>query len=163
MDSNDFHALYERHAKDVFRFAFYLCGNRAVAEDLAADAFARAWTKAESVRASTVKGYLFTIVRNLISERARSSRGEAFDDATPDTRPGPAEQASGRLELQAVLDALGHLQEADRAALLMRVQDGMSHEEIAAVLGQSVVATRVRIHRARLRLAQLTIDEERKP
>jgi RNA polymerase sigma-70 factor (ECF subfamily) len=67
------------------------------------------------------------------------------------------------MQLRAVLTALQQLPEADRAALLMRAQDGMSHEEIAATLGLSVVAVRVRIHRARLALNTLKIREERKP
>jgi RNA polymerase sigma-70 factor (ECF subfamily) len=163
VDNTDFHALYERHAHDVLRFAWYLCADRALAEDIAAEVFARVWTRDEPVRVSTVKGYLFAIARNLLAQRARRARAESLAEATADRRPGPAALAGDRIELRAVLEALGRLPEADRAALLMRAQDGMSHEEIAAVLGQSVVATRVRIHRARLKLAQLTAREERKP
>jgi RNA polymerase sigma-70 factor (ECF subfamily) len=66
------------------------------------------------------------------------------------------------MELRAVLAALQKLPEEDRAALLMRAQDGMSHEEIAASLGLSVAAVRVRVHRARLQLNALKIREERK-
>jgi DNA-directed RNA polymerase specialized sigma24 family protein len=41
---NDFEALYQRYAADVFRFALYLCGNRAEAEDIASETFVRVWT-----------------------------------------------------------------------------------------------------------------------
>ena len=164
MEPVDFRDLYERHAGDVRRFAFYLCGERARADDLAAEAFARAWTSVGELRTPTVKAYLFRIVRNLVVEGARKNdRVQAIEPSTADVRPGPVEAADGRIELQAVLAALQRLPESDRAALLMRAQDGMSHEEIAAALELSVAAVRVRIHRARLALSALKIREERKP
>jgi RNA polymerase sigma-70 factor (ECF subfamily) len=164
MDRADFHALYERHARDVFRFALYLSGNRKEAEDIAAETFARAWTATGGVRTATVKAYLFAIARNLVRESARKDHGQVeLTEGFADARPGPPAAAGGRSELRAVLAALQKMPEADRAALLMRAQDGMSHEEIAAVLGLSVVAVRVRIHRARLELNALKIREERRP
>jgi RNA polymerase sigma-70 factor (ECF subfamily) len=176
MDGTDFHALYERHARVVQRFAFYLCADRARAEDIAAETFARAWTGSDEIRTSTVKAFLFAIVRNLVREGARKfgresgslgaradGRAVELEEAIPDSKPGPVAAADGRLELRAVLAALQKLPESDRAALLMRAQDGMSHEEIAAALGLSVVAVRVRIHRARLELNALKIREERRP
>jgi RNA polymerase sigma-70 factor (ECF subfamily) len=115
-----------------------------------------------------VKAFLFAIVRNLVREGARKSGREvrmemAMEEGIADAKPGPAAAADGRLELRAVLAALQKLPESDRAALLMRAQDGMSHEEIAAALELSVAAVRVRIHRARLALSALKIREERKP
>jgi RNA polymerase sigma-70 factor (ECF subfamily) len=163
MDRTDFHGLYERHARDVHRFALYLSGDAAQAEDIAAEAFARAWTETETIRTATVKAYLFAIVRNLVRQSARRDRGEVEIDAGwIDPKPGPSTSLDGRMELRAVLAALQKLPEEDRAALLMRAQDGMSHEEIAASLGLSVAAVRVRVHRARLQLNALKIREERK-
>ncbi len=168
MDGTDFRALYERHAGDVQRFAFYLCADRSRAEDIAAETFARAWTGSDEIRTSTVKAFLFAIVRNLVREGARKSGREvrmeaAMEEGIADAKPGPVASADGRRELRAVLAALQRMPETDRAALLMRAQDGMSHEEIAAALGLSVVAVRVRIHRARLELNALKIREERRP
>ncbi len=45
----------------------------------------------------------------------------------------------------------------------MRAQGGLAHEEIATALGLSVVAVRVKIHRARLELARLTVQQEPRP
>jgi RNA polymerase sigma-70 factor, ECF subfamily len=163
MDRADFHALYERHSRDVLRFALYLSGDRKAAEDIAAETFARAWTATDGVRTATVKAYLFAIVRNLVRENARRDRGEVeIAEGLADPRPGPAASAGGRIELRAVLAALQKMPETDRAALLMRAQDGMAHEEIAAALGLSVVAVRVKIHRARLALETLKLREERR-
>jgi RNA polymerase sigma-70 factor (ECF subfamily) len=54
---------------------------------------------------------------------------------------------------------LQRLAEVDRAALLMRAQGELSYEQIAAALGISVVAARVKVHRARLEL----LEEARTP
>jgi RNA polymerase sigma-70 factor (ECF subfamily) len=50
--------------------------------------------------------------------------------------------------------ALQTLPEIDRAAVLLRAEEGMSYDEVAAALGISPVAARVKVHRARLKLAK---------
>jgi len=62
-------------------------------------------------------------------------------------------QPAPREEFRAVLRRLQELPEIDRAALLMRAQDGMAYEEISRALGISLSSTKVKIHRARLVLA----------
>ena len=54
----DFTDLYSRYAQDVFRFALFLSGNRALAEDIAAETFARALTAGDRIRPCSVKAYL---------------------------------------------------------------------------------------------------------
>jgi len=153
---SDFETLYRRHAQDVFRFALYLCGNRPEAEDITSETFVRAWTARDRLRLSTVKAYLLTIARNLHRQGWRDrSRQRPLDASFADGTPGPEAQADGRAELDAVLAALQTWPEVDRAALLMRAQDGMPYEDIATALGLSLAAVKVKIHRARVRLAEL--------
>ena len=52
------------------------------------------------------------------------------------------------------------LPEIDRAVLLMRAHDDLSYEEIAAALGISVTAAKVKVHRARARLAGAETKED---
>lgn len=152
----EFEQLYERYARDVYRFALYLSGSPAQAEDIAAETFVRVWTVRDKVRGATVKAYLFTIARNLHADGRRlESRQVELHGAFTDPGPGPELEAESRQELAAVLAALQQLPEVDRAALLMRAQDGMPYEEIAAALGLSLPAAKVKVHRARLRLAEL--------
>ena len=147
--------LYRRYGADVYRFALYLCGNAAEAEDIASETFVRVFTAAARVDAATVKGYLFTIARNLFLQARRRAPHEALDDeAWHDPGPGPEAIAEGRDELRAVLAALGALAEDERAALLMRAFHELPYEEIAATLGTSVTAAKVKVHRARLKLAR---------
>lgn len=145
--------LYRRYAQDVYRFAFWLCGNSHDAEDIASETFVRAWAGADDLRMGTVKAYLLVIARNLFLQRQRSRKQEELDPNIPDLAPGPDQKAEQRDELRAVLQEMQKLPEVDRAALIMRVQEGLPYEEIARCLGVSVVAAKVKVHRARLKLA----------
>jgi RNA polymerase sigma-70 factor (ECF subfamily) len=150
----DFGALYKKYAPDVYRFALYLSGERGEAEDITSETFVRVWASSEPVKMATVKGYLFTIARNLFLQGLRKkSRHVALDEDLRDTQPSPYAQAEHKEELNAVLARLQQLPEIDRAALLMRAMDEMPYEEIARALGISLAAVKVKIHRARLALA----------
>jgi RNA polymerase sigma-70 factor, ECF subfamily len=151
-----FSELYKKHAPDVYHFALYLSGERGEAQDITSETFVRAWTAPEPIRMATVKGYLFTIARNLFLQGLRKkSRQVELDDQLRDPQPGPHAQAEHKEELQAVLAALQKLPEIDRAALLMRAFDEMPYEEIARALGISLASVKVKIHRARLMLGDI--------
>jgi len=150
----DFNTLYKQYAPDVHRFALYLSGQRADAEDITAETFARVWASSEPIVMATVKGYLFTIARHLFLHGIRkSSRHDALDEDVPDPSEGPAGRVEQAARLQSVLVELQRLPEASRSALLMYAVDGMAYEEIARVLCISLAAVKVKIHRARLALA----------
>jgi RNA polymerase sigma-70 factor (ECF subfamily) len=145
--------LYHRYASDVYRFAFWLTGDRADAEDITSETFVRAWAGADGLRSATVKSYLLTIARNVhLQGWRRKKRQTSLDASLADTAPDPERSAADRDELRRVLDRLRQLPEIDRAALLMRAEGGLSYEEIAECLGLSVTAAKVRVHRARQRL-----------
>ena len=149
----DFHAMYERYADQVWRFAFFLSGDRALADDVTSETFVRAWTTAGPLREETVKAYLLTIARHLVIDAARRARRQTeLDAATPDAHSSPHQQAESREALGFVLHAMHDLSPVDRAALLMRAQENMSYEEIAHALGLSLTSAKVKIHRARARL-----------
>jgi RNA polymerase sigma-70 factor (ECF subfamily) len=156
MDEVDFGTLYERHANDVFRFALYLTGHRAEAEDVASETFVRAWMTRDEIRVGTVKAYLLMIARNLCRTWSRTGvRATAIDEHARDPGPAPDASAIAVDQLSATLARLQRLPEIDRAALLMRAQGELSYEAIAAALALSVVAARVKVHRARLALSEL--------
>lgn len=151
----DLDALYRQYAPDVFRFVLYLSGDHHDAEDITSETFVRAWTAPGEIRMATVKGYLFMIARNLFLQSLRRTRREV---ELPETLRDPsrsqeaaAEQAS---ELEDALAGLRELPEMDRAALLMRAMHELPYEDIAAALGLSLAATKVRIHRARRALLE---------
>jgi RNA polymerase sigma-70 factor (ECF subfamily) len=152
----DFAGVYRTHARDVRRFALFLSGDPALADDLVSEAFVRLWIASERVDLTTVRAYLFAIVRNLFLKDAnRARRYVPLEADAIDRRPGPEDTARTQDELRAVLQALAELPEVDRAAVLMRADEGLPYEDIAAALSISVAAARVKVHRARLRLAEV--------
>jgi RNA polymerase sigma-70 factor (ECF subfamily) len=151
-----FGKLYKKYAPDVYHFALYLSGERGEAEDITSETFVRVWASSEPVRVATVKGYLFTIARNLFLQGLRKkSRHVALDEDLRDPQASPYAQAEQKAELRAVLAGLQQLPEIDRAAVLMRAFDEMPYEEIARALGISLASAKVKIHRARLALADI--------
>ncbi|MFN8548688.1 MAG: RNA polymerase sigma factor [Candidatus Eisenbacteria bacterium] len=158
----DFDSLYRRYAGDVHRFALYLSGDPATAEDLVSEAFIRVWAAKDRVEFSTVRGYLFAITRNLYRQGLRRSRRQTTLDASaPDPSPDLARVREEEQDLTRVLRELDTLPESDRTAVLLRALGDTPYEEIAALLGITVGAAKVKVHRARLKLA--AVREEDKP
>jgi RNA polymerase sigma factor (sigma-70 family) len=151
-----FHELYERYAADVYRFAFWLTANAEDARDITSQTFVNVWIADVEPRAETVKAYLFTIARNLHRKQwRRASRHESIADdmivIDPAARPDAA--TADKEELARAMTAIGELPELDRTVLLLRVQDGLPYDEIAAITGISAAAAKVKVFRARARLA----------
>jgi RNA polymerase sigma-70 factor, ECF subfamily len=157
-----FHELYERYANDVYRFAHWLTGNPHDARDITSETFVRAWTAPGRPRMETVKAYLFTIARNLHRNQwRRQSRLEALDEAMADKAAQPDEVAASQDEFQRAWQAVHALPEIDQTVLLMRAEQELSYEDIAAATGLSATAVRVRVFRARAKLAAILHPKEK--
>ena len=148
-----FRDLYEEYEQDVHRFALWLSGNVHDADDITSETFVRAWTRRTAFRTETLKAYLLKIARNVYLHQVRNgNRLVPLDDAYPDLAPSPEDVVASRLELGRVRSFLQRVSEPDRAAFTLRVQHELPYAEIARVLGVSVVAARVKVHRVRKRL-----------
>jgi RNA polymerase sigma-70 factor (ECF subfamily) len=149
-----FESLYRQYAGDVFRFALWMSRDRAEAEDVTAETFVRAWAGVDETRTATVKAYLFTIARNLIHKRrCAGQRQRELDLEQPASHPRLDERIAADAELRRVLTAMDALPERAREALILRVDQNLSYEEIAVLLGVSVASAKVLVHRARSKLA----------
>lgn len=161
---NEIEALYRQHAPAILSFAWHLCGDRSTAEDIVSETFVRLMTRPVRVEARTARAYLLTIARNLYLNRVRRRRREVPLDAdAPAPEFDPVRRLEGEARLDATMRALRQVPESERAALLLRVGHDLPYDEVAASLGISVAAARVKVHRARLRLAEALREKEKKP
>jgi RNA polymerase sigma-70 factor, ECF subfamily len=157
----DFQYLYEAYVTDVYRFAYWLCGDAVDAEDITSETFLRAWTYRANIRTETMKAYLLSIARNLYLERLRKHRLHIeLTDAMPDSAPGPEVRSENREDLAHIRNVLQKLNEVDRAAFILRVEQELPYEEIARVLQLSLSAVKVKVHRVRLKLTGVVANEE---
>src|SRR5499427_9733501 len=98
-----FRELYQTYARDVYRFALYLTGDPALADDVTSETFIRVWNSPEPVRLASVKAYLLTIARNLwLMERRRCLRRQGLDETIPDTTHSVLRQVEAKDELDRV-------------------------------------------------------------
>lgn len=94
-------------------------------------------------------------VRDEIRRAGRSPRSVEVPPETRDRRPSPVEEVLGRQELERYEAALAELPSEHREAILLRMEFGMTFEEIARALGRpSANATRMMVSRALERLAE---------
>ena len=173
-DTAAFTTLVEKFKQPVLNMVSRTLRDETEAEDLAQNVFVQVWKSAVRYE-STAKfsTWLFTIVRNLcLNEIRRRSRhpAESLDAPHPEQEDQPKHQFEDvklvsppdtllRDELvDKVGEAIAALPENQRTALLLCRQDELSYEEIAAVLGCSVSATKSLIHRGRE-----TLKERLKP
>ncbi len=149
-----FEALVRAYSAELYRYAYWLCRDRFLAEDLVQETFARAWTAWSSLRDDkAAKGWLYTILRN---EHARLYERKRLDieadrdlDALEDQQLG---SVSAELEMR---EALEVLPPAYREPLLLQVMGGFSCEEIATMMNLSAGAVMTRLSRARLALRRM--------
>jgi RNA polymerase sigma-70 factor (ECF subfamily) len=135
-------------------FARSLCGDPALADDLAQDALAKALKSRESYQLGTnMKAWLFMILRNqFYSEKRRSWRGSQLDQDVAEKTLHAVDDPSSALELNDVRMALQMLPDVQREALVMIGAGGLSYEEAAEIAGVAVGTVKSRVSRARAAL-----------
>ncbi len=157
----NFHELYQKYSQDVYRFAYWVCGNSQDAEDITSETFIRALTSSEEIRSETVKGYLLTIAKNLAYKKSRrEKRLISLDEETIESDSRLAQQAEDSASVRTAIRFIQTLPEADRMALILRIEHNLPYEEIAAMLNISLAAAKVKVHRARIKLAEYVQEQE---
>ena len=152
--NNEFETVVRAYANDVFRYLYWLCRDRTVAEDLSQETFARAWAAWETQRdEKALKAWLFTIARNEHARMYERKRVDVDPDVELDTLVSNAASDPG-LAID-VRRAFGMLPDAYREPLLLQVLGGLSSAEIAATMMSTEEAVNMRLSRARKTLRTL--------
>jgi len=161
-DGTAFGALFQRHRRSVYGYAFRQTADWSAAEEVTAVVFLEAWRRRGEVRfaGETARPWLLGVARNVLRNRWRSRRRHR--DALARLGPPPAapahdEAVAQRVDderrMRTVLALVRRLPADQRDALALVVWSGCSYEEAAAALGVPVGTVRSRLARARARLA----------
>lgn len=152
-DRRAFEDLYRRHAPLVWRVLTRVCGPDPEREDLVQQVFLEVFRALENFRGDAAFGtYLYRVATNVALDhlerrwrRPRALPAEKLLDLD-DPSPSPERQAQGREHLRVVYTLLDRIKPKKRLAFLLRVVEGLSLEEVGAVVGArpDTVAQRVR-------------------
>jgi len=148
--------IVRAHSARVYRLAYRLTGNPHDAEDLTQEVFVRVFRSLSSYTPGTFEGWLHRITTNLFLDQARRRQKIRFDalgdDAEqrlPGRAPTPERALYDQLFDADVEKALAELPPDFRAAVVLCDIEGLSYEEIAAILDVKLGTVRSRIHRGR--------------
>jgi RNA polymerase sigma-70 factor, ECF subfamily len=160
-----FERMVREYQDRLYSFAHRLAGNPQDAEEIAQDAFVRAYRAmktypAARIRALSLKAWLYQITLNVARNRRRGKRqkfvsidardgdGRALwePEDDPGSRPDSRlEQGRRRADIATLVAALP---ERYRSALILRYMEGLRLEEVAAVLKQPLGTVKSNVHRA---------------
>jgi RNA polymerase sigma factor (sigma-70 family) len=142
VDPDDgFEEAFDELFPRAVRLAHRLLGDRAAAEDVAAEAMARAYARWPKVSGLPYRdGWLLKVTTNLAIDRLRRR--------PPDVWPAPADDFENGVELRLALNAaLLTLAPRQRQAIALRYLGGLSDREVAQALGISLGSVKTHIHR----------------
>jgi RNA polymerase sigma factor (sigma-70 family) len=158
-------ALMDRHREGLFRFVLRHVHNETDALELAIETFVRAYFNIEKFRpAAKFATWLYQIALNLCRDHLRSQayqyslRTVSFDAPTQEdgdpslllaTERGPDQKTDRREELIALEKAISELPEDLKNALILTTLEDRKQAETAELLGVSLKAVEMRVHRAR--------------
>ncbi len=160
-----FERMVREYQDRLYSFAHRLTGNSEDAEEIAQDAFVRAYRAmktypTERIRTLSLKAWLYRITLNVARNRMRARRHAAISiderngdgraawepEDAPENRPDSRfEQGRRRADIATLVAGLP---ERYRSALILRYMEGLRLEEVAAVLKQPLGTVKSNVHRA---------------
>ena len=167
-DKSAFEELVKRHQELVFSLSFKLTGNRELANDVAQEAFIRAWKAIGKFRGDSTFGtWIYRITVNTawtLRKKAKKHHSLNIEDThepvVVDEKKDP-ELVAINSDLSLVLrKALNQIPLEQRIIVELKNIEGRSHKEIADYLDISVTAAKVRLHRAHQKLRNILEEIE---
>ena len=162
-DRQAFGKLVERYWDRLYRWLYRLTRDRHAAEDLTQETFLKSLAAIRSFRTgSNFRAWIFRIGHNNFVNQKRSERRTRH--SLPDDLAGPEQNeaedsAENREALEVVAKAVAELPPDFRAALMLRVEEGLSFREVAKVLNTTEETARWRVFKARQKLMKVLSPE----
>jgi RNA polymerase sigma-70 factor, ECF subfamily len=131
--------LYEEHGRSLLAYATRLTNDRAAAEDVVQETLLRAWRHADDLRndsKGSVRGWLLTVTRNIVTDRARARAARPPEVGEPVDVPSVERDHADRVvNSMTVLGAMDRLSAEHREVLVEMYYRGRTVAETAVVLG----------------------------
>jgi RNA polymerase sigma-70 factor (ECF subfamily) len=159
-----FDRLVERYQRDVYRLCYRFVNNHEDANDLAQDAFIKAYRALDRFRGdSAFATWLYRIAVNgcLNFRAARKPRADEIPEALVDERPRADEGILSDERSRRVRAAIERLPEKQRATVILKTYHDLSHEEVASVLGSTVGTVKANLFHGLANLKKLLAGEGR--
>lgn len=153
-DPEAFGELYDRHARTVYRLALSMLHNTAQAEDVTADVFLKALRGIGRYRCQgkPFSSWLYQVTRNTIANEYRRKRAEPLRADVCDRCHAIEDTVLLGEEVRQVWKLVDQLPRAQRTAMVLRFQEDLSSNTVAALMGRSEPAVKQLIFRAVQRL-----------
>lgn len=146
---------------DMYRYAAWLCRDKAIAEDVVQEALLRAWKSLDALREDgAAKQWLLTIVRRENARYFERRRLETVDIDNLTASQSALLAEAPNEELNDLREAIYELEDDYREPLVLQVLMGYSTNEIAELMDLKQGAVLTRLHRARLKLKDNVIKNE---
>ncbi|MBU2612006.1 MAG: sigma-70 family RNA polymerase sigma factor [Chloroflexi bacterium] len=163
-DRNAFGELVRHYYPRVVNVVYRMCGEAALAEDAAQEAFLRAWLHISSFRrGEPLRNWLYRIAVNAALDILRRRHEEPAEDETlqmiPEQSLGPEAALIEKERLALLQQAMRSLPEAARSALVLREYGELSYQEIASVLDIPIGTVMSRLSYARNRLREVLKEQ----
>jgi RNA polymerase sigma factor (sigma-70 family) len=150
-----FDALFKEYLPDMVAYCGWRSGSAADAQDAVSEVFLAAWRRLEEVPDGVqARLWLYGTARRVMANHARAGRRRAQLSARVAAEDLLASRGHVSPVADAVHDALARLKPSDREVLLLSEWEGLSPQEIAAVMECPVVTARGRLFRARRRFRE---------
>jgi RNA polymerase sigma-70 factor (ECF subfamily) len=146
-----FDRLVQRYQRDVYRLCYRYVNNHHDANDLAQDAFLKAYRAIGRFRGdSSFSTWLYRIAVNtcLNFRSARRPETEELPESLADARAGAADTLESDERSRLVRQAVAGLPERQRATLILKIYQDLTHEEVAGILGSSVGTVKANLFHA---------------
>lgn len=159
--------LFQRYYRALYGFLFHMTRHREASEDLLQNVFYRMLRSRHTFTGEgEFKTWMYSIARNVVKDHLKKSRRapDSYDTAELTERISVStrtdETLEYRLEIKALQRALNALSAESREVLILSRFQDLRYEEVAGVLGISVGAVKVRVHRAINQLKELYTETE---
>jgi RNA polymerase sigma-70 factor (ECF subfamily) len=157
-DRDAFDTLVARYQRDVYRLCYRYVNNHHDAGDLAQEAFLKAWRALPRFRGdSSFATWIYRIaVNTCLNFRAgRKPPAEELPDSVPDTGPSASDRMESDERAHLVREAVARLPEKQRATLILKVYQDLTHEEVAGILGTTVGTVKANLFHALANLRRM--------